>query len=155
MNELTVTVNNRKHTLLVPGSLRLLDMLRENLHLTGTKEGCAVGECGACTVILNGEAVCSCLILAAQCDGGEIQTIESLAQNHVLSDIQQAFVDHGGSQCGYCTPGMLMSIKALLDKNPKPDDDEIKTALEGNICRCTGYIPIMNSIHAVIGSNDA
>ena len=155
MNEITVTVNNQKHTLLVSGSLRLLDMLRENLQLTGTKEGCAVGECGACTVILNGEAVCSCLILAAQCNGGEVQTIESLAENNILSDLQQAFVDHGGSQCGYCTPGMLMSIKALLDKKPKPDDDEIKTALEGNICRCTGYIPIMNSIHAVIGKSEA
>lgn len=150
MNEITVTVNGRTHTVQVPGSARLLDLLRDYLYLTGTKEGCAVGECGACTVIVDGEAVCSCLILAAQCNGATIETIESLAENNVLSDIQQAFVDHGGSQCGYCTPGMLMSVKALLDKNPHPDDEEIKTALEGNICRCTGYVPIMDSIRAVI-----
>jgi len=149
MNEIKITVNNRKYALSVPDSSRLLDLLRDELHLTGTKEGCAVGECGACTVIVNGEAVCSCLVMAAQCNGTVVETVEGLADNGVLSDIQQAFIDHGGSQCGYCTPGMLMSIKALLDRNPNPSDDEIKTALEGNICRCTGYIPIMNSIKSV------
>jgi len=149
MNEITITVNNKSHKLSVSGSLRLLDMLRDELHLTGTKEGCAVGECGACTVIVDGEAVCSCLLMAAQCDGSIIETVEGLATDGILNDIQQAFIDFGGSQCGYCTPGMLMSIKAMLDKNPDPSDEEIKTALEGNICRCTGYIPIMNSIKAV------
>jgi len=149
MNEIKITVNNRKYALSVPDSSRLLDLLRDELHLTGTKEGCAVGECGACTVIVNGEAVCSCLVMAAQSNGTVVETVEGLADNGVLSDIQQAFIDHGGSQCGYCTPGMLMSIKALLDRNPNPSDDEIKTALEGNICRCTGYIPIMNSIKSV------
>lgn len=152
MTDITIRVNNNEYQLSVGGSLRLLDLLRENLGLTGTKEGCAVGECGACTVILNGEAVCSCLILAAQCNGSNVETIESLAGNNKLSLIQQAFVDHGGSQCGYCTPGMLMSTKALLDRNPHPREDEIKTALEGNICRCTGYVPILDSIKSVIAS---
>ena len=153
MNEIAVTVNKQDYRLSVSGSLRLLDMLRDDLHLTGTKEGCAVGECGACTVIVDGEAVCSCLVMAAQCDGSLIETVEGLAENGVLNDIQNAFINFGGSQCGYCTPGMLMSIKALLDKNPDPSDEEIKTALEGNICRCTGYIPIINSIKAVTKAN--
>lgn len=150
MTEITLRVNNTTHNLTVSGSHRLLDLLRDDLNLKGTKEGCAVGECGACTVILNGEAVCSCLILAAQCNGKEVETIESLAENNTLSALQQAFIDHGGSQCGYCTPGVLMSTKALLDKNPNPSEEEIKTALEGNICRCTGYIPILDSIKSVL-----
>ncbi len=150
MTEITIKVNNKTHELTVSGSHRLLDLLRDDLNLKGTKEGCAVGECGACTVILDGEAVCSCLILAAQCNGKEVETIENLAENNTLSALQQAFIDHGGSQCGYCTPGVLMSTKALLDRNPHPSEEEIKTALEGNICRCTGYVPILDSIKSVL-----
>ena len=149
LNRVSMVVNDQKYTEEIPGSLRLLDFLRDRLELTGTKEGCGVGECGACTVILNGKTVCSCLILAAQCDGATIETIENLAKNGLLSRLQQAFVDHGGNQCGYCTPGMLMSAKSLLDHNPSPTEEEIRAALEGNICRCTGYIPIIDSIKSL------
>jgi len=129
--------------------MRLLDILREKLDLTGTKEGCGIGECGACTVIMNGEAVCSCLVLAAQAQGAHIETVESLEQNDTLSDLQAAFLRHGAVQCGFCTPGMLMSAKALLDRNPHPTEQEIKKALEGNLCRCTGYIPIVAAVNDV------
>jgi len=142
------TVNSKKIALEIDDSMRLLDVLREKLHLTGTKEGCAIGECGACTVIMNGEAVCSCLVLACHLENAEIITIEALEKDKVLSDLQQAFMENGAIQCGFCTPGMLMSAKALLDKNPNPSEDEIKEALEGNLCRCTGYIPIIHSIQA-------
>ncbi len=147
---LAMTVNNQSVHVEIDPSMRLIDILRENLGLTGTKEGCGIGECGACTVILDGEAVCSCLVLGAQCEGVSVETIENLAKNKVLSRLQQAFLDHGGVQCGYCTSGMLMSTKALLDANPHPTEDEVKTALEGNLCRCTGYTPIMASVKAVI-----
>lgn len=122
----------------------------EKLGLTGTKEGCSIGECGACTVILDGEAVCSCLVLGIQCQGIAVETIENLAKEEVLSKLQQAFLDHGGVQCGYCTPGMFMSAKALLDANPHPTEEEVRTALEGNLCRCTGYTPILESVKAVM-----
>ncbi len=144
------TVNGKKIALEVDNSMRLLDILRERLHLTGTKEGCAIGECGACTVIMNGEAVCSCLVLACHLENTDIITIEALEQDRVLSDLQTAFMENGAIQCGFCTPGMLMSAKALLDKNPNPSEDEIKEALEGNLCRCTGYIPIIQSIQAAV-----
>ena len=146
MIDLNFNVNGKDVKLIVDDSLRLLDILRNKLGLTGTKEGCAIGECGACTVIMNGEAVNSCMILAAQVDGSEIETIENLERNEVLSKLQDAFLDNGAIQCGFCTPGMLMSAKALLDKNQNPSEEEIKTALEGNLCRCTGYIPILNSV---------
>jgi carbon-monoxide dehydrogenase small subunit len=150
MNKIKFIVNNQKYELEVDDSMRLLDILREQLHLTGTKEGCGIGECGACTVIIDGNAVNSCLILAAQVNGAEIETVENLEENETLSRLQQAFVDNGAIQCGFCTPGMLMSAKALLDKNPHPTIDEIKTALEGNLCRCTGYVPIIKSIQAAV-----
>ena len=146
MTDIKFNVNGKDVKLTVDDSLRLLDILRDELGLTGTKEGCAIGECGACTVIMNGEAVNSCMILAAQIDGSEIETVENLEKNEVLSKLQDAFLDNGAIQCGFCTPGMLMSAKALLVKNPTPSEDEIKTALEGNLCRCTGYIPILNSV---------
>ena len=146
MIDLNFNVNGKNVEITVDDSLRLLDILRDELGLTGTKEGCAIGECGACTVIMNGEAVNSCIILAAQVDGSEIETVENLEKNEVLSKLQDAFLDNGAIQCGFCTPGMLMSAKALLDKNPTPSEEEIKTALEGNLCRCTGYIPILNSV---------
>ena len=131
-------------------NVRLIDFLREELKLTGTKEGCSVGECGACTVIMDGKSVCSCLLLAAQCNGAEVTTVEALHHDPVGKKLQNAFIRHGGVQCGFCTPGVLMSAKALLDANPAPSDDELKEALEGNICRCTGYQPIITSIKAVL-----
>ena len=145
---LQFTVNGKEEHLEVDDSMRLLDILRLELGLTGTKEGCGIGECGACTVIMNGDAVCSCLVLAAQVQGAVVETVENLEQDGVLSRLQQAFLDHGAIQCGFCTPGMLMSAKALLDKNPHPSEDEIREALEGNLCRCTGYIPILDAVKA-------
>lgn len=150
MNHISLKVNGILAACEVDDNRRLLDFLREDLQLTGTKEGCSVGECGACTVIMNGKAICSCLLLAAQCDGAKVTTIEALQQDAVGRKLQQAFVRHGGVQCGFCTPGVLMSTKALLDKNASPDDDQIAEALEGNLCRCTGYQPIIKSIKAVI-----
>jgi carbon-monoxide dehydrogenase small subunit len=146
MIELNFNVNGKDVQLVVDDSLRLLDILRDELGLTGTKEGCAIGECGACTVIMNGEAVNSCMILAGQVQNANVETVENLEKNEVLSKLQDAFLDNGAIQCGFCTPGMLMSAKALLNKNPTPSEEEIKTALEGNLCRCTGYIPILNSV---------
>ena len=146
MIDLKFNVNGKDVQLVVDDSLRLLDILRDELGLTGTKEGCAVGECGACTVIMNGEAVNSCMILAEQVQNSQVETVENLEKNEVLSKLQDAFLDNGAIQCGFCTPGMLMSAKALLDKNLTPSEEKIKTALEGNLCRCTGYIPILNSV---------
>lgn len=144
MNKITININGDKRTVEVKSSSRLLDLIREDLALTGTKEGCGVGECGACTVIMNGEAVNSCLVMASQADGATIETVENLEKS--APELQESFVEHGAIQCGFCTPGMLMSAKALLDKVPNPSDMQIKTALEGNMCRCTGYIPIMKSV---------
>ncbi len=128
----------------------LLYLLREELDLMGTKEGCGSGECGACTVIVNGDAVNSCLYLAAEIDGKEIQTIEGLASSDgTLHPLQKSFVENGGIQCGFCSPGMIMSAKALLNENQNPTKEEIKHALAGNICRCTGYIQIIDSVRAV------
>jgi len=150
MNHIELKVNGIRVSHDVEDNLRLIDFLRETLHLTGTKEGCSVGECGACTVIMDGKSVCSCLLLAAQCNGAEVTTVEALHHDPVGKKLQNAFVRHGGVQCGFCTPGVLMSAKALLDANPSPDDDELKEALEGNLCRCTGYQPIITSIKAVL-----
>lgn len=146
MIDLIINVNGIDHNLQVDDSKRLLDILRDELDLTGTKEGCAVGECGACTVIMNGVAVNSCLILASQAQNSKIETVENLEQDDVLSKLQDAFVEEGAIQCGFCTPGMLMSAKALLDKTAHPTEEQIKEALEGNLCRCTGYVPIMNAV---------
>ena len=146
MINLKLNVNGIDHELEVEDSLRLLDILRDELRLTGTKEGCAVGECGACTIIMNGDAVNSCLILATQANNATIETVENLEQDDILSKLQNAFVEEGAIQCGFCTPGMLMSAKALLDKTPHPTEDQIKEALEGNLCRCTGYVPILNAV---------
>jgi len=131
--KINFTVNSKKISLETKNSARLLDILREDLSLTGTKEGCAVGECGACTVIMDGKAVHSCLILAGQLEGKVIETVEFLEQNATLSKLQQSFLDNGAIQCGFCTPGMLMSAKALLDSNPNPSLEDIKEALEGNV----------------------
>ena len=146
--KITLTVNAGKYEVECPGDMTLLSLLRNELGLTGTKEGCGAGECGACTVILNGEPVNSCLVLAAEADGGEVQTIEGEAKEGELSVLHKAFIDHKGFQCGFCTPGMIMSARALLDKKPNPGREEIIDALEGNLCRCTGYQDIIESVQA-------
>jgi carbon-monoxide dehydrogenase small subunit len=130
----------------VAEDMRLLDFLRDELGLTGTKEGCGEGECGACTVIIDGKAVNSCLVLLPEIDGSEVTTIEGLSKDGELDTIQKAFVDEGAVQCGFCTPGMIMSAKALLDRNDSPSDEEIMEAIEGNLCRCTGYYKIIQAI---------
>lgn len=131
----------------VPENKTLLSLIRDDIGLTGTKEGCAEGDCGACTVLLNGKPVNSCIILAVEVDGGEILTIEGLSRDGKLHPIQQAFVDEGAVQCGFCTPGMIMSTYGLLQENPSPTDEDIKRGLAGNLCRCTGYVRIANAVH--------
>ena len=125
---------------------RLLDVLREQLQLTGTKEGCGEGECGACTVVINGQIVNSCLVPVAQVDGAEITTIEGVAVKDQLHAVQQAFIDHGGAQCGICTPGMVLAAVDLLKRNPEPTENDIRNGLAGNLCRCTGYMKIFESV---------
>lgn len=139
-------LNRKSYEMDIDPSLRLIDFLRNKLHLTGTKEGCGEGECGACTVIIDGEAVNSCLVLAVQIRDKEVITIEGLEENGELDGLQKAFIDNGAVQCGFCTPGMIMSTKALLLKNPHPTEEEIKTAMAGNLCRCTGYINIVKAV---------
>lgn len=139
-------VNGQEYNLDVSPTLRLVDLLRDRLGLTGTKEGCGEGECGSCTVIMNGKAVNSCLVLAPQIRGQEIITIEALEKNGRLDKLQESFINNGAIQCGYCTPGMLMSAKALLMANSNPSEEEIKIAIAGNLCRCTGYNKIINAI---------
>jgi carbon-monoxide dehydrogenase small subunit len=158
-HEIKLRVNGTTERATVPSNMTLLTMLREVLVLTGTKNGCAAGECGACTVLLNGEPVNSCMVLAVEADGAEIVTVEGLAHSapdksgevgRGLDKIQQAFVDLTGVQCGFCTPGMLISARALLDRSPHPSEDEIKDALRGNLCRCTGYTRIVQAVEQAI-----
>ena len=139
-------VNDEEYSLEVENQDTLLDVIRDRLNMTGTKRGCETGDCGACTVIMNGKAVNSCLVLAVEADGAEVQTIEGLAKEGELHPLQEAIVQHGAIQCGYCTPGMIMSAKALLDENSSPSEEEIKRAIAGNLCRCTGYIKIIEAI---------
>ena len=146
MKEIRITVNGKPYELSVRPWATLLEVIREDLGLTGTKEGCGVGECGACTVIMDGKTVNACLVLAPEADGKEITTIEGLAQGEKLDPIQQAYYEIGGLQCGFCTPGMIMSTKALLAETPEPTDQEIRKGLEGNFCRCTGYTKIFESV---------
>ena len=146
-----LTINGEKRSGTVDAETRLIDLLRDEFALTSVREGCAVGECGACTVLLNGEPVCSCLVPAVQARGSEIVTVEGLEKDGQLDRIQRAFLDHDATQCGFCTPGMILTAKALLDKNPKPTRAEIKKALAGNICRCTGFIPIIDAVEAAAG----
>ena len=143
---IAVTINGAAERLDVPSNMTLLQMLREKLALTGTKNGCEAGECGACTVLVDGEPTNSCMMLAVEADGREVITVEGLAPEGELSSLQQAFVEHNAVQCGFCTPGMLMSATALLRRNPNPSEDEIKEALVGNLCRCTGYVRIIDAI---------
>jgi len=145
------TLNNKRYEMDIDPSLRLIDLLRDKLHLTGTKEGCGEGECGACTVIIDGDAVDSCLVLAIQIRGKEILTVEGLEQSGELDKLQKAFINNGAVQCGFCTPGMLMSAKALLMKNPHPTEEEIRLAMAGNLCRCTGYTKIINAVKEASG----
>lgn len=147
--ELDVTVNGVSYHERVPSEMTLLRFLREHLCLTGTKEGCGAGECGACTVLVDGKAVNSCLVLAVECNGAAIETIEGETKEGKLSALQQAFIDHAAIQCGFCTPGMVMAAKDLLNRNPHPTHEEIVEAVSGNLCRCTGYEPIIKAIEAV------
>ncbi len=146
MKDIRITVNGKLYELSVRPHATLLEVIREDLGLTGTKEGCGVGECGACTVIMNGKTVNACLVLAPEADGKEITTIEGLAEGDKLDPVQEAFFEIGGLQCGFCTPGMIMSTKALLAEKPEPTDHEIRKGLEGNFCRCTGYTKIFDSV---------
>jgi aerobic carbon-monoxide dehydrogenase small subunit len=145
------TINGRVQTLRVPANLTLLDLLREHLGLPGTKCGCEIGECGACTVLLDGEPVNSCLVLAPQIAGRQVLTVEGLAQEGKLHPLQESFLDHDAVHCGFCTPGMLLSAKALLDWNPRASEAEIRSAISGNLCRCTGYQQIVEAIAKASG----
>jgi aerobic-type carbon monoxide dehydrogenase small subunit (CoxS/CutS family) len=144
--EILLKVNGETYRISVPDHRTLLQTIRDDLGLTGTKEGCGVGECGACTVLVDGRPVNSCLTLAVEMDGREITTVEGLARDGVLDPLQQAFIEEGAIQCGFCTPGMLMSAQGLLNKNPSPTEDEIRKAIQGNLCRCTGYDPIVRAV---------
>ncbi len=149
MPEITFNLNNKDVTISSSYNRRLLDVLREDLGLTGTKEGCAIGECGACTVLLNEKAVNSCFLLIGQVEGQRVLTIEGLAKHGELHPIQKKFLEQGAVQCGFCTPGMILSAYALLLENPRPDEGEIKEAIVGNLCRCTGYKQIINAVKDV------
>ncbi|MGH7805078.1 MAG: (2Fe-2S)-binding protein [Candidatus Binatia bacterium] len=146
MERMTLTVNGEERDLVFDGYKTLLEVLREDLALTGTKHGCELGECGACAVLLDGEPVVSCLVLALECAGRRVDTVEGLARGPELHPLQAAFADLGGAQCGYCTPGMLMTAKALLDAEPSPSRERIAEALSGVLCRCTGYQQIFESV---------
>jgi carbon-monoxide dehydrogenase small subunit len=148
MKEISFTLNGKPYTLSVKPWKTLLELIREDLSFTGTKEGCGHGECGSCTVIMGGKTVNSCLVPALEADDQEIITIEGLFDGDTLHPIQEAFVQQAGMQCGFCTPGMIMSAKALLDKKPNPSEEEIREGIAGNFCRCTGYTKIIESISA-------
>jgi carbon-monoxide dehydrogenase small subunit len=145
---IALTVNDSREYVQVVSNETLLALLRDRLGLTGAKNGCSAGECGACTVLMNGEPVNACLVLAVEADGAEIVTVEGLANDSQLDPLQQALIEHGGVQCGFCTPGVLISARALLDRNPHPSEDDIKNALRGNLCRCTGYVRIIDAVKA-------
>ena len=144
--QMQFTVNGKPHRVQVFAMARLLDVLREELQLTGIKEGCGEGECGACSVMLDGRIVNSCLVPVGQAEGSDIRTIEGVASEDELHAVQQAFIEHGGAQCGICTPGMVLAAVDLLDRNPQPTEADVRTALAGNLCRCTGYMKIFESV---------
>ena len=149
MHKIAIRVNGKPYSLSVPAQMTLLEVLREELNLTGTKEGCGNGECGACTVIMDGQAVRSCLILGVEADGREITTIEGIAESGELHPIQQAFIEEDAVQCGFCTPGFVMAIKAAVDNNPALNDEQMMEALGGHLCRCTGYETIFKAFKRV------
>ena len=146
-HKIEITVNGRSRSLTVKPNDLLINVIRKSLHLTGTKYGCGIGECGACTVLLDGKPVLACLMLAASANGKTITTVEGLSDEK-LDPVQQAFIDHGAIQCGFCTPGMVVTAKALLEENPNPTEDEIKNYIRGNICRCTGYAGIIKAVQS-------
>lgn len=146
-HKIEITVNGRSRSLTVKPNDLLINIIRKDLHLTGTKYGCGIGECGACTVLLDGKPVLACLMLAASANGKTITTVEGLSDEK-LDPVQQAFIDHGAIQCGFCTPGMVVTAKALLEENPNPTEDEIKNYIRGNICRCTGYAGIIKAVQS-------
>lgn len=154
LSEIHLTVNGSEEVLNVPQHLSLLHLLREELALTGTKNGCEAGECGACTVLLDGEPVNSCLVLAVECDGRRVDTIEGLSADPAMQRLQQSFMDQNAIQCGFCTPGMLISAYALLKRNGHPGDQDIREALLGNLCRCTGYERIIAAVKAAAGKEE-
>ena len=143
-------VNGELYEVAIKPNLTLLALIRDELGLTGTKKGCDMGDCGACTVLLDGKAVNSCLVLAVETDGREIVTIEGLAEGNSLHPLQKAFIEHGAFQCGFCTPGMILSAKAFLDENPHPTEEELKEAITGNLCQCTGYAKIIETMKAAV-----
>ena len=146
IHRINLTINGSAEQVDVASNLTLLQMLREKLAMTGTKNGCMAGECGACTVMLNGEPVNSCMVLAVECDGAEVLTVEGLAKDGVLDPIQETIINQGGVQCGFCTPGILISARALLNRKPAPSESDIREALVGNLCRCTGYLRIIEAV---------
>jgi carbon-monoxide dehydrogenase small subunit len=150
--QLQLTVNGQLRQVFVEPFYSLLDALRDGLHMTGAKKGCDEGDCGACTVILNGKPVTSCMVLALSAHDAEVTTIEGLESRNELHPVQQAFVDHGGLQCGFCTPGLVMAATALLEENPAPTEEEVKIAIGGNLCRCTGYSKVVEAIMAAARS---
>jgi aerobic-type carbon monoxide dehydrogenase small subunit (CoxS/CutS family) len=154
-HRINLTVNGEPKELFVESNRLLVDLIRQDLGLTGTKKGCGTGDCGSCTIILDGTAVKSCLILAAEVNGSEILTIEGLHSGGKLHPLQEAFIHYGAIQCGFCSPGMMMSAKAFLDRCPKPTEEEVKMALSGNLCRCTGYRKIIEAILAVAQKENA
>lgn len=145
-------INGRTHELAIESSALLLDVLRQELQLTGSKRGCDDSSCGACTVLVDGVAMMSCTLLAASCEGREVRTVEGVSENGGLAAIQKAYGDWGGAQCGYCTPGFIMTVKSLLAENPNPSEDDIRAALSSNLCRCTGYNQMYQAIRAVIAT---
>jgi carbon-monoxide dehydrogenase small subunit len=147
-HNIRVYINGSLELLQVPSNMTLLQMLREKLALTGTKNGCSAGECGACTVLLDGEPVNSCMVLAVECNESHVLTVEGFSHDGKLDLMQQALIESGGVQCGFCTPGMLVSARALLDRNPNPTDTDIREALLGNLCRCTGYLRVIDAVKA-------
>ena len=149
MHNITIRVNSKSYNLSIPAQMTLLEVLREELNLTGTKEGCGNGECGACTVIMDGQAVRSCLILGVEAHGREITTIEGLAESGELHPLQQAFIEEDAVQCGFCTPGFIMAIKAAIDNNPELNGEQIMEALGGHLCRCTGYEAIFKAVKRI------
>lgn len=150
VKKISLVVNKKTYAVDIEENLRLIDLIRDKLGLTGTKEGCGEGECGACTVIMNGEIVASCLVMAFQADGKNITTIEGISLDGGLHPIQKAFIDEGAVQCGFCTPGMILAVKVLLDKSPHPTREEIREGISGNLCRCTGYNKIVDAAEKAI-----
>ena len=150
--EITLKVNGNDYKMTVDTRMTLIEAIRDEIGLTGTKEGCGVGECGTCTVLMDGKPIYSCIMLAVEAEGKEILTIEGLADSDGLHPIQKSFIDHGAVQCGFCTPGMILTAKALLDENPNPTEEDVRKAISGNLCRCTGYSKIIEAIMSLSGN---